>query len=247
MRVCIDAACEDWSHPSLPPGERLDLRETVTRGGCARLADAGLIVLGSRDGRGEVTTALTERIREQLPHVPIYICTLLDESVGVELCDYAWAGADEVFILGSESDWRNLEATVRRRMTCPVPELGLRTLAAELPPTEGRTILLWGLRSGWMQRGEGAAADLFAHDIKTVNRRLDSIGFLRIGSVFRFSVLWHAAVLRSLGERVMRRIGGLLGLADAHSLSRKRRTVDRQVRDGVPGAKRLRAFLAMLE
>jgi hypothetical protein len=45
----------------------------------------------------------------------------------------------------------------------------------------------------------------------------------------------------------MRRIGELLGLADAHSLSKKRRTVDRQVRDRVPGAERLSALLAMLQ
>jgi hypothetical protein len=247
MRVCIDAACEAWSHPSLPAGERLDLRELVERDGCARLADVGLIVLGAADARGDATPGLTERLREQLPHVPIFICTLTGDSAGQHLTDYAWAGADEVFILGSESDWRDLEATVRRRLACPVPELPLRTLAHELPPTEGRTILLWGLRSGWMQRGEGAAADLFAHDIKTVNRRLDAIGFPRMGSVFRFSVLWHEAVLGSLGERVMRRIGELLGLADAHSLSKKRRTVDRQVRDRVPGAERLSALLAMLQ
>jgi hypothetical protein len=98
-----------------------------------------------------------------------------------------------------------------------------------------------------MQRGEGAAADLFDRDIKTVNRRLEAIGFLRIGSVCRFSVLWHEAVLRARGERVTHRVGALLGLPDAHSLSKKRRTVECQVRHNVPGAERLHAFLSSLE
>jgi hypothetical protein len=247
MRVCVDAACEAWSHPSLPPGERLDLRETVKRGGCARLADAGLIVLGSRDGRGEASTSLTEKIREQLPHVPIYICTLPDESVGVELCDYAWAGADEVFILGSESDRRGLEATVSRRLRCPVPELPLRVLEAELPSSDGRTILLWGLRSGWMQPGERAAKERFGRDVKTLNRRLARIAFPSIARLLRHSVVWHAAVLRASGNRVTRRIVELVGLTDPHSLPKRRRTIDRQCDSSVPGATRLAALLAMLE
>ena len=241
--VFVDFGCEAWSHASFPGGERLDVRGIVEAGDCAGLANASLIILGSTDMRGEATPALAAGIREQLPHIPIFICTLPDGQRCARLCDYAWAGADQVFTLGTDSDWRSLEVSVRRRLRCPVPEHALRTLATEVPNSPGLLILLWGLRSGWMQRGQAAVSAMFELDVKTVNKKLNAIRFPPIGTVFRVSAILHAAIQRNY-EANGRQIAANLGFNDPSPLSRKRRTVERQRLAGLPGVDRLLGLLS---
>lgn len=233
MHILVDEGCTAWKHAPLkrrlPNVMVLDIGSTIgTDEGC-RLASSSVIILGLRDKLACPSELLVKRIRDRLPHIPVFVCVEPGEKFGLYLPAFAWAGADSVFVLGAASEWSMLEDTLSRRLENPSPEIPLRALASRLPTSPGLTILLWGLRSGYRPTSRQVAREMFEMDMKTINKRLGEIGVPELSTVFRFATLLHAAEHERRGIKSVSRVASLLGLGGAKSLWGRRRTLARRL------------------
>jgi hypothetical protein len=196
-----------------------------------------------RSGEGLPADQVLLELRRRLPHVSVFVCSESTDEVRFVLPKLAWAGADEVFALSTGSDLRYLQDLVHRRMVNPIPERAIRRVGGEYPAGDSRTVLLWGLRTGFRPRSESDAKRFFGRDIKTINARLRAIGAPEIGCILRYGVLFHAMeqIVRSMGT--MAAIANRVGLSGPKALSERRQTAERQVSRELPGRARLHAFL----
>jgi hypothetical protein len=209
------------------------------------LITAQVIVFGLRDARGAAVEVSISRIRARLPHGPIFVCVAPDEMYGQLLPSLAWSGVDEVFVLRGDSEWNGFKETLRRRLANPSPEIPIRRLTQALPDSSGRTILLWGLRAGFMARSQSDAHQSFAIDIKTINRRLRDIGCPAIGGVLRYGLLFHVAEHKRRGVRSLSDIAVLLGAAGPKTLWSRKRTAKKRAKSGNQGTRLLEAALTI--
>lgn len=128
----IDRGCEAVPDAAV---RALSARRVDTLNPGAGLEHGGVLLLGSGTADGASSLTALRDLRRRNPILIVYLCARAGGSVLGQITDYARAGADKLFTIGSVSDVAGLVAEVLERTAAPPPEIELRAVGAMKLPT----------------------------------------------------------------------------------------------------------------
>jgi AraC-like DNA-binding protein len=191
------------------------------------LAHLSVLVIGSHDRNGDLSTRRVELVRAHFPQLTILVRVRQHDLCLAHRRQFAVAGADDVCDIDSSGDAARAASDIRRRWLAPVPASLIRETATVLPEGEGRTIALWCLRNSYCRRTVDDVARRFCIDRKTALRRCRESGAPALTVLLRLGRLYHATELRRTSflsqDEIARRLGYSNAVALVMSRARARR------------------------